>query len=55
MKLQTAADEGNASLSDVIVMLGEAKIERKRMETELGKSLDACHEKIDENKATLNN
>jgi hypothetical protein len=49
LRLETALDEGNVSLADVVKMLEEAKAERKMLEKELGKSLNESHEKIDEN------
>lgn len=53
MALETSVDEGKASISDVIIMLNEAKEDRKRLENELGKSLNLCHEKIEENMKVL--
>lgn len=49
MALETSLDEGKASMMEVISMLNEAKEDRKRLENELGKSLNSCHEKIEEN------
>lgn len=48
MALETSVDDGKASISEVIIMLNEAKEDRKRLENELGKSLDSCHEKFEE-------
>lgn len=48
MALETSVDDGKASISEVIFMLNEAKEDRKRLENEIGKSLDSCHEKIEE-------
>lgn len=48
MTLETSVDDGKASISEVIIMLNEAKEDRKRLENELEKSLDSCHEKIEE-------
>lgn len=49
MALNTSVDEGKASNSEVISMLIEAKNNCKRLENELGKSLNSRHKKIEEN------
>lgn len=53
MSALSAADSGTATIADVIYMLQETKDELKRMETDLGASLNSCHEKIEDNLTTI--
>ncbi|XP_039279941.1 uncharacterized protein LOC120350484 [Nilaparvata lugens] len=43
-----SVDDSAVTLSDIAVMLKEAKEHRTRIEFDLGKSLNLCHEKIDD-------
>lgn len=49
MALESSIDEGKVTILEVIEMLKEAKEDRRRLESELGKSLETSHEKIDQN------
>lgn len=49
----TQVEKGNHELSTIITMLQEAKEDRKRMEIDLGSSLELCHNKIDENRKMI--
>lgn len=48
MALEAAASEGDVTLQDVIKILNEMRMDNKKMEKNLGKSINFCHETIDE-------
>lgn len=52
MKMETA--EGKRSYEDVFTLFSELKDDFKRVEVNLGTSLNACHEEITETKAIIN-
>lgn len=51
--MTTQAEKGNNELSTIVTMLQEAKEERRRMEIDLGSSLELCHNKIDDNRKMM--
>ncbi|RZF31931.1 hypothetical protein LSTR_LSTR011528 [Laodelphax striatellus] len=51
----SAAEEGTASLSQVIFMLDEAREDRKRMEMEFNTSFEFANSKIDDQTKTISN
>lgn len=48
MVLEQAADEGQLTLADIVKILNDIRADNKKMEKNLGKSIDHCHEAIDE-------
>lgn len=48
MAVASEGKEGNTDLAQIVSMLQEAKEERRRMERDLGNSLELCHNKIDD-------
>lgn len=57
MQAESELAKSDPKLTDVIALLQEMRLENKeqikRLETDLGKSVETCHEKIDEIKNTL--
>lgn len=49
MSAVSRAESGQATISDVVFMLEQARDERKRLETDLGTSIEHCHSKIIDN------
>lgn len=48
MALQSAAEGGSVTIADVIAILNEMRDDNKKMEVNLGSSIDSCHDKIDD-------
>lgn len=53
MKAVSDAEEGTASIAQVIFLLEEASQDRKRMETDFNSSFEFVHSKIDDQKAIM--